>query len=76
MIQADIHEAKSNLSKLADLAHEGETIVIAKSGKPYVDLVPHNPKQTRWPGGYDLEIEVFDVADSDIESMFFDSGVE
>lgn len=40
MTQANMHEAKSKLSQLAELAHSGETVVIAKAGKPYVDLVP------------------------------------
>ena len=34
-----MHEAKSNLSQLADRAAEGETVIIAKAGKPYVQLV-------------------------------------
>ena len=38
-IQANMHEAKSNLSQLADRAAEGETVIIAKAGKPYVQLV-------------------------------------
>lgn len=29
-IQANMHEAKSNLSQLADRAAEGETVIIAK----------------------------------------------
>ena len=33
-IQANMHEAKSNLSQLADRAAEGETVIIAKAGKP------------------------------------------
>ena len=37
-MQLNMHEAKSQLSKLGDLAWQGETIVIAKSGKPYLHL--------------------------------------
>lgn len=43
-MQVNMHEAKSSLSKLAEKAWEGEEIVIAKAGKPYLDLVPHKPK--------------------------------
>lgn len=36
----NVHDAKSNLSKLIDRAHAGEEIVIAKAGKPYARLMP------------------------------------
>ncbi|MGO9004162.1 MAG: type II toxin-antitoxin system Phd/YefM family antitoxin [Beijerinckiaceae bacterium] len=35
----NIHEAKTNLSKLIDAALRGEEVVIAKAGKPVVRLV-------------------------------------
>ncbi len=40
-MKVNMHEAKSQLSKLGELAWKGESIVIAKAGKPYLDLVPH-----------------------------------
>lgn len=70
MTQANMHEAKSKLSQLADLAHSGEVVVIAKAGKPYVDLVPHRNRKVREPGGYNVEMDKFDSADSHIESDF------
>jgi prevent-host-death family protein len=36
MNQVNIHEAKTNLSKLVDRAVNGEPFVIAKAGKPMV----------------------------------------
>ena len=39
-MKANMHEAKSRLSQLAEAAAKGERVVIAKSGKPYVELVP------------------------------------
>ena len=45
MHQVNMHEAKSNLSKLANLAQSGEKVVIAKSGKPYVELDTFVPKK-------------------------------
>ena len=36
MKTVNIHEAKTNLSKLIDEASRGESFVIAKSGKPMV----------------------------------------
>lgn len=35
-----MHEAKTHLSRLAEEAVQGEDIVIAKNGKPFVRLVP------------------------------------
>lgn len=34
-----IHDAKTNLSKLVDLAVKGESFIIAKAGKPLVKVV-------------------------------------
>jgi prevent-host-death family protein len=37
---ADIHEAKSQLSKLIEHAMNGEEVIIAKAEQPMVRLVP------------------------------------
>jgi prevent-host-death family protein len=66
-----MHEAKSRLSQLADIAHSGEVVVIAKAGKPYVDLVPHKERKIRIPGGYDLDMTHFDMTDAEIEADFY-----
>ena len=39
MQPANIHEAKSQLSKLIDRASNGEEVIIAKAGKPEASLV-------------------------------------
>lgn len=70
MTQANIHEAKSKLSQLVDLAHSGEVVVIAKAGKPYVDIVPHRERKAREPGGYVIELHDIGACDADIEQMF------
>ena len=36
----NVHEAKTHLSRLLDRAHDGEEIIIAKSGEPYARLLP------------------------------------
>jgi prevent-host-death family protein len=36
----NMHEAKTHLSRLVERAVEGETVIIAKAGKPLVKLVP------------------------------------
>ncbi len=38
--QINIHEAKTHLSRLVDLAAKGESFIIAKAGKPLVKVVP------------------------------------
>jgi len=40
MHQINIHEAKTNLSKLIQEALNGEEVIIAKGNKPVVKLVP------------------------------------
>ena len=40
MQQINIHEAKTNLSRLVELASTGEEIIIAKAGKPIAKLAP------------------------------------
>lgn len=47
----NVHEAKTQLSKLIDRAHAGEEIIIAKAGVPYAKLVPVTPPR-REPGGW------------------------
>jgi prevent-host-death family protein len=40
MTTVNMHEAKTHLSRLVEQAARGETVVIAKAGKPLVKLVP------------------------------------
>ena len=42
MQTVNIHEAKTQLSKLVDQAANGEPFVIAKAGKPLVKVMPLN----------------------------------
>lgn len=43
----NVHEAKTHFSRLIDAAHAGETIVVAKGGKPWARLVPLEPPSAR-----------------------------
>jgi prevent-host-death family protein len=36
----NVHDAKTNLSRLLERVKAGEEIVLAKAGKPYARLVP------------------------------------
>lgn len=38
--QINIHEAKTQMSKLVDRAQSGEEFIIAKAGKPVARIVP------------------------------------
>ena len=39
----NVHQAKTHLSRLIDDAHAGETILLAKAGKPWARLMPLAP---------------------------------
>jgi prevent-host-death family protein len=70
MRQVNIHEAKTNFSKLVDAAGRGESIVIAKSGKPVARLVPINAdtkKGKRRVGFLDGKFNVPDDFDTILE---------
>ena len=38
-MQVNVHEAKSQLSKLLEIVERGETVTIARNGKPVAELV-------------------------------------
>ena len=48
----NVHDAKTNFSKLLERAHAGEEIILAKAGTPYAKLVPFDDpgKLKRVPG--------------------------
>jgi prevent-host-death family protein len=48
-VQVNIHEAKTLLSRLLELVEEGESVVIARHGKPVAELV--RARETRLPLG-------------------------
>ena len=50
IIQQNIHEAKTHLSRLISRTLKGDDVVIAKAGKPVVRLVPVARKDARVPG--------------------------
>ena len=51
MKTANIHEAKSQLSKLIEDALNGEEVVICKSGKPIIELKPYKKRNTKRRAG-------------------------
>jgi len=76
MRQINIHEAKTNFSKLVDAAGKGESFVIAKSGKPVARLVPLEMQQDKKPPRRLGFLEgIFNVPD-DFDTMFQDEIIE
>ena len=66
---ANIHEAKSQLSKLVESALAGEEIIIAKAGKPLVRLIPYQEnQQPRTPGGWEGKVIMSDDFDEELPS--------
>ncbi|MGL4880516.1 MAG: type II toxin-antitoxin system Phd/YefM family antitoxin [Waterburya sp.] len=64
---SNIHEAKSQLSKLIESALAGEEIIIAKAGKPLVKLVPYQEKiEPRLPGGWEGKVIMSDDFDDEL----------
>jgi len=50
-MQVNIHEAKTNFSRLLEQAARGEEVIIARAGKPLFRLVPlETAPKARKPG--------------------------
>lgn len=87
MIVANIHSAKTNLSKLIEQAEAGEEVVIARNGKPAVRLTPIAPAAgasrrpdglPSWMGVLEGKISIgpdFDAADAEIAEAFEKSEI-
>lgn len=74
MKTVNIQEAKTHLSRLLEEAMQGEDIIIAKAGKPFVRLVPcdanHEPRTF---GGWEGKVRIaddFDETSDEIISLF------
>jgi prevent-host-death family protein len=71
---ANIHEAKSRLSKLIEYALRGEKVIIAKAGQPMVRLVPIRTDDSprvggQWKGRVRIAAD-FDALPDDIAAGF------
>ena len=53
MVEVNIHEAKTNLSRLLSRVAAGEEILIAKAGVPIARLVPYREPKDKRPLGMD-----------------------
>lgn len=64
MIQVNIHEAKTNLSKLLDRVAKGEVVIIARAGKPIARITKEQPRQKRVLGSMKGKIWIADDFDA------------
>ncbi|BAW98001.1 hypothetical protein NIES970_29640 (plasmid) [[Synechococcus] sp. NIES-970] len=75
MHNANIHEAKTHLSKLIEAVLAGEKVIISRAGKPLVRLVPYEGlSQPRTPGGWEGQIKMaddFDAESPEINALFY-----
>lgn len=75
MTTVNVHEAKTNLSKLLRRAESGEEIVIARDGEPVVRLVPctRRPRRRRpglWKGLFKTPDDFNDPLPDDLLDAF------
>ena len=79
MRTVNIHEAKTQLSKLVDQAVKGEAFVIAKAGKPLVKVTaldaPASPRRLGFLAGEIAVPKDFDrMGEAEIEALFGSRG--
>ncbi len=80
MLTVNIHDAKTNLSKLIAAAVAGEPFIIAKAGKPLVKVSriedDHAPRKSRigfMVGQFDVPDDFKAIGRDEIEKMFQDA---
>jgi prevent-host-death family protein len=74
MKQVNIHEAKTNLSRLVDEVSEGEVVVLAKAGKPVAKIVPLDAeRKARKPGFMKGKIKVAKDFDAPLPDEVLDA---
>lgn len=70
----NIHQAKTQFSKLIEAATNGEEIIIARAGKPVVRLVSVTQPQIRTPGALKGKMRIADDFDAplpaDLQAAF------
>ena len=73
-MQVNMHEAKSQLSRLGRLAWEGKEVVIARNGEPYLRLTPYE-RPPRVPGLWKGKVWMapdFDDTPQDVIDSFYE----
>jgi len=68
MIEVNIHEAKTHLSRLLAQVEAGEEVIIARSGEPIAKLVAiAKPSKKRVLGQYRGEVIISDDFDDPVD---------
>jgi prevent-host-death family protein len=74
----NMHDAKTQLSRLAERASQGEEIVIARNGTPLARLVPLAQSRPRrlglWKGQVVIREDFDDPLPDDIQAAFEGRG--
>lgn len=77
MLTVNIHDAKTQLSRLVDQAAQGEAFIIAKAGKPMVKVIPLDPAITGtanrlgfMTGEFSVPEDFDQMSSSEIEGLF------
>jgi prevent-host-death family protein len=86
MVQVNMHEAKTQLSKLVERALNGEEVIIARAGKPAVRLVaeaePSSDNRRRRPRNFLPELAGipdsvwFDPLPDDELDLWYDGPID
>lgn len=77
MTTVNVYEAKSSLSRLIAAAESGETIIIARNGKPVAQLGPVVQRPARVPGRMKGKVRIsddFDEWTEEDEAAWFGDG--
>lgn len=69
----NIHDAKTRFSKLIEAVSQGETIIIAKAGKPVAELIAISRTPARKPGALKGKINIADDFDAPLADEVLDS---
>lgn len=77
MLTVNIHDAKTQLSKLVEQAAQGESFIIAKAGKPMVKVIPLEPAEAGtasrlgfMAGEFSIPDDFDQMGSREIEHMF------
>lgn len=80
MIQVNVHEAKSQLSRLIEAALAGEKVTIARAGTPVVDIVVHREIDVRIGAdsfhGTRFDTDALDAPDEEIHTLFYEGSLD
>jgi len=81
MVQMNLHEVKTHLSKVARLVKSGETIIVCERNKPFAEIralpgvAPRSKRQLGLMKGLCPVTDDFFAADAEIAAAFNDGPV-